>query len=84
MDSVTGKAKAALNKVSSLIRGRRGIPINIGIELYKALIRPHMEYAIPAWAMLTASQLLELDKIQNQSLRRVTVWGLLKIPTVKH
>ena len=71
VESVCGKARSALNKVSILMRGRRGIPVSIGIELYKSLIRPHLEYAIPAWAMLTESQLKELDKVQKLSLRRV-------------
>ena len=71
MESVTGKAKSALNKVSSLIRGRRGISVGISIDLYKSLIRTHLEYAIPAWAMLSEEFIKDLKKVQSQSLRRV-------------
>ena len=71
MESVTGKAKSALNKVSSLIRGRRGISLGISIDLYKSLIRTHLEYAIPAWAMLSEEFIKDLEKVQSQSLRRV-------------
>ena len=71
MESVTGKAKSALNKVSSLIRGRRGISLGISIDLYKSLIRTHLEYAIQAWAMLSEEFIKDLEKVQSQSLRRV-------------
>ena len=47
-DYATGKAKRAAAKVSALHRGRDGIAVHIGVHLYKSLIRPHLEYAIPA------------------------------------
>ena len=71
VESVVGKANAALNKVCILIKGRLGIPINIGIDLYKALVRPHLEYAMPAWAMLSEQQVTKLEKVQSKSLKRV-------------
>ena len=39
------KAKLASAKVFGLIDGRRGVPVQIGINLYKALICPHMSIA---------------------------------------
>ena len=71
VENAKGKAKSALNKVCTLIRGRRGISVGVGIELYKSLIRHHLEYAIPAWAMLTERMILDLEKVQNESLRRL-------------
>ena len=71
VENAKGKAKSALNKVCTLIRGRRGISVRVGIELYKSLIRHHLEYAIPAWAMLTERMILDLEKVQNESLRRL-------------
>jgi len=32
---------------NSLIDGTRGIPVDIGRQLYKSLVRPHLEYAFP-------------------------------------
>ena len=40
-----GKAKSALNKVSILLKGRFGLSIDVGIKLYKNLIRMHLEYS---------------------------------------
>ena len=39
VENAKGKGKSALNKVCTLIRGRRGISVGVGIELYKSLIR---------------------------------------------
>ena len=44
-----GKAKRASTKVFSLIDGRHGISVHIGIILYNRLVRPHLEYAFPVW-----------------------------------
>jgi len=47
VDYTVGKAKRAFSKISSLIKSRRGISVKLGIDLYKSLVRPHLEYAIP-------------------------------------
>jgi len=49
-----GKAKRPSAKVSTLYDSREGIPVQTGISLYKTLVRPHMEYAIPVWAAMRA------------------------------
>ena len=63
---VIGRANSALNKVCYvcyvMIRGRRGLPVDIAVDLYRSLVRPHLEYAIPAWAMLTEKQISEFRK----------------------
>ena len=55
MDYAVGKAKRAAAKVSTLTDGRQGILINIGLDLYKTLVRLHMEYASPVWANIRDS-----------------------------
>ena len=55
-----------------LLGDRLGIPVDIAIKLYKALVRPHIDYAIAAWASIRDSDLLKLEQAQSQSLRRLT------------
>jgi len=66
VDYAVGKAKRAMAKVGSLIAGTRGIPADIGIQLYKSLVRPHLEYAFPVWTNIKDK---DIDKLQ--CLRRV-------------
>ena len=71
VDSVIGKANSALNKVCVMIKGRRGLPLDIAIDLYRSLVRPHLEYAIPVWAMLNGKQLLSLERVQSKCLKKI-------------
>ena len=34
------KAKRTLNKICTLIKGREGLSVKVGIDLYKSLVRP--------------------------------------------
>jgi len=61
VDYTVGKAKRASAKVSRLIDGRKGIDIRTGIHLYKTLVRPHLEYAVPVWASISDKLLNTLD-----------------------
>ena len=70
-EKAVAKARRAFFKVSQLIDGRRGISIQTGINLYKGLVLPHLEYGIPAWARLQETSLKELDKVQSQCLRTI-------------
>jgi len=71
VENAVGKAKRASAKVFSLIDGRRGIPVHIGINLHKMLVRPHLEYALPVWASISDQNLRKLEDAQSQCLRRV-------------
>jgi len=72
VDYAVCKAKRTLNKISTLIKGREGFSVKIGIDLYKSLVRPHLEYAIPAWASISEKDLAKLEKVQVDCLRRIT------------
>ena len=39
------------------------------IELYKTLIRPHLEYAAPVWAPYLTKDIINLEKIQKFALK---------------
>ena len=62
-------AKKSLGKVSRLIKGGYGLPVNIGINLFKVLIRIHLEFGIPVWAHLSESNIQKLESFQAHSLR---------------
>ena len=71
-DYAAGKAKRASFKISMMIKGTKGLSVQSGIDLYKTLVRPHIEYALPVWASITDKDLDKLEKVQIQCLRRVT------------
>jgi len=54
-----------------LTDGRRGISVQLGINLYKTLVRPHLEYAMSVWANITDRDLQKLEDTQLQCIRRV-------------
>ena len=62
------KSKAAFLKISILLNGRKGLPVGIGLDTYKALIRPHMEYAIPAWAFCGMNYMNQFESVQKLCL----------------
>jgi len=43
--------------------------VQIGVNLYQALVRPHMEYAIPVWASISDRDISKLEVEQCQSLK---------------
>jgi len=71
VDYTVGKAKRALNKISTLIKGRQGISVKLGTDLFKSLIRPHLEYAIPVWANISDKDMEKLERTPVQCLRRI-------------
>ena len=71
VDYTVGKAKRASAKVSRLIDGRKGIDIRTGIHLYKTLVRPHLEYAVPIWASISDKLLNTLESVQTNCIRRI-------------
>jgi len=71
VDYAVSKAKRAQSKICTLIKGRQGISVQLGVQLYKTLVRKHLEYAIPAWANISEKDLEKLEKVQVQCLRRV-------------
>jgi len=65
------KARKACAKVNRLIHGRKGLSVQLGVQLYKCLVRSHLEFAVPAWANLPDSSLKKLERVQGQCLRSI-------------
>ena len=70
IESIASKAMKSMNKISGLFRGRRGISVSIGLELYVSLVRPHLEHAAPVWAGITGDW-NNLERVQNQCLKKI-------------
>jgi len=65
------KVRRALGKLCRLFNGRKGISAKLGIELYKCLVRPHLEFSVSAWATTTEKGIQLLEKVQGECLRRI-------------
>jgi len=63
-------AKRAAARICNLFDGCEGISIQLGVQLYKSLVRPHLEYAALVWASANTKDLDKLNKLQIQCLRR--------------
>ncbi|XP_052750759.1 uncharacterized protein LOC128200667 [Galleria mellonella] len=63
------KAKIASKKLGVLNRVRRYFMPEHRLKLYKAQVRPHMEYCSHLWAGAPQYQLLPLDRIQSRAAR---------------
>ncbi|CAK1584849.1 unnamed protein product [Parnassius mnemosyne] len=66
-----GKAKLASKKLGVLSRARQYFMPAHRLQLYKAQVRPHMEYCSHLWAGAPQCQLLPLDRIQRRAIRIV-------------
>ena len=66
------KATKAAYKVLKLIKDDFGIGPKLGVLLFKALVRPHLEYAAPVWCNTAESNIKLIEKVQNMCLRKIT------------
>ena len=65
------KALRAMAKTGSLMKGRHGVNIELGLQLFLSLVRPHLENALPAWAFMIRNRMDELEKTQVKCIRKV-------------
>ena len=77
-------AKAAAQKVGSLYRARAYLTPECILYLYKACIRPCMEYCCHLWAGAPAHLLNLLDKIQNRVSNMIGPQLSLKLQPLSH
>jgi len=66
------KARKAFGKINRLINKRQGLTVQCGLELYKTLVRRHMEFSLPTWVTMPESSIKLLEKVQGQCLRVIT------------
>jgi len=71
VDYVDSKAKRVFSKITGLLQGRKGINLQLGIGLYKSLVRLHLEYAVPVWAAVGEKEYGRMEQVQFQCLRSI-------------
>jgi hypothetical protein len=59
------KAFGTFIKIYSLLKSER-FSANIKVTLHKALIRPVITYACPAWELVADTHLLKLQRLQTR------------------
>ena len=83
-DYVETIAKSAAQKVGSLYRARAYLTPESILYLYKATIRPCMEYCCHLWAGAPAHILNLLDRIQNRVCNMIGPQLSLKLQPLSH
>ena len=61
VDYACNKALKALNKISIFLSATDGLNTRNCVNLYKSLVRPHFEYAYPAWCSIKESDWYKLE-----------------------
>lgn len=64
-DYAASKARKAFSKINRLIKGRNGLSLQRSLELYKTLVRPHMEFSAAAWATLPETSIKLLESVSE-------------------
>ena len=68
-DHLESKAKLASKKLGVINRARRYFTPKHRLALYRAQVRPHMEYCSHLWAGAPQYQLEPFDRIQRRAIR---------------
>ncbi len=66
------KALKSIVKLGKLFHEGGGINAELGLKIYKSHIRPHLEYAYPAWCGITSGAMQKLDRAHRICLLRIT------------
>ena len=77
-------AKSAARKVGSLFRSRNFLSPNSILYLYKATIRPCMEYCCHIWAGASSTCLGQLDRIQRRISNLIGPYLSLQLHSLSH
>ena len=71
-NNTASRAIKATAKLSPLLEEKGGISVELGIILYKAYIRPLLEYAYPVWSCITKTAMERIERAQRIALLKIT------------
>ena len=74
---VTGAVKKANRALAQLIRTVTNKEIDTVIPIYKATVRPHLEYCEQAWAPYLKKDINALVKVQHRATKMITTFRKL-------
>ena len=72
VNNICKKALKASNKISIFLSATNGLNTGNCVNLYKALIRPHLEYAFAVWASIKESNFSKIERINRIALLKAT------------
>jgi Reverse transcriptase (RNA-dependent DNA polymerase) len=75
---ILNKLQVASRMIGVLYRLRRLFPLSSMLQLYKSLIRPHLEYCSHLLDSATKGSLLLIEKLQNRAMRILGCSDLVK------
>ena len=70
-DYVDNIWKKTNNKIGTLSRIRRFISVKTAVNIYKCMIRPHLDYIDYVIDSTSSDRVSKLDKLQNKAIRRI-------------
>jgi hypothetical protein len=68
MDQVRKKTPQKMCMLGPLLNRKSDLSVRKGVQLYKSLIRPIMDYAYPAWSSATRTHVRKLKVLQSKFL----------------
>ena len=74
---LTEAVKEANRALAQLRRTITNKEIDTVIPIYKATVRPHLEYCVHAWAPYLKKDINALEKVQHRATKMITTLGQL-------
>ncbi len=71
-DLVATRTIGSIASLHSLLNETSGVRRELAVNLYKAFILPHIEYAYPAWCTAPRTALAKLERFQRIALLKAT------------
>ena len=72
-EDITSKVNIANRNVGIVFRTFTYIDQEMFLNLYKSIIRPHLEYATPVWSPLYEKDKIIIENVQRRATKLVTI-----------